>query len=137
MDGIDGRDGDVDPGESEFDQRVREVREALAAMPAPAPASSRQVIIATRDDIKAKARTHGIEAVWKTYAALGHAVTLGTFRDYVYNGEKSRRAKGAEAETQRKRSARIRKATTAPFSLPDDATESTANGRPVRARPNV
>ena len=89
MDGIDGRDGDVDPGESEFDQRVREVREALAAMPAPAPASSRQVIIATRDDIKAKARTHGIEAVWKTYAARGDKAGHWSASDLLTRAEES------------------------------------------------
>lgn len=134
MTDLEGDEGRRD--ETDFDRRVREAREALDAMAAPAPASSRQVIVATRDEIRRKAKTHGIEAVWKAYVALGHAVTLGTFRDYVYNGRVSREARGAEAETQRKRSARARK-TPSDFALADDATESTAGGRPVRARPNV
>ena len=126
--------------ETSYERQVREAKAALDAMPDPDPASSRQVIIALKQEIREKKRGRGLEAVWKAFVALGHDITFGTFRDYIYSGKRSRAAhvaSEAERDKRRKRSRRSGEPTPAPAEIvvPLDATESTASGKPVRARP--
>ena len=122
---------------SDFERRVAEARAALEAMPEPAPTTSRQVIITTREDIKRKAAEHGhggLEKVWQVYVSIGHNLKLSTFRDYVYNGETSREAKGAEAARKTRRSRKVTVVTEEAIADTAIVTESTAGGGPVRAR---
>lgn len=124
----------MDEVPSTFEERLREAEAALDGLPVPDPPSSRQVIIACRRKILERVKTHGWRTVHASFVAIGHKVTLETFKDYVYKGAVSKPARTADRERTRRKAQKATPTFDKPaVVLAPEATQATAGGRAVVA----
>lgn len=123
---------------TEMERWLNVIDAALEDMAPPEPPSRRQLIIARQAKIRRMiGQGHRLPAIRDRLAKAGLDIPIGTLRDYVYNGEPSMAGRAAKVARERKKSGTKRIADAEQgeaFFLPDNATEATAGGAPVRAR---
>ena len=81
-----------------------------------------------------RVKSHGWKTVHDGFVALGHQVTLESFKDYVYKGDLSKPGRTAERERTRRKAQRVDQAAgQSAVVLAPQATQATAGGKAVVA----
>lgn len=81
-----------------------------------------------------RVKSHGWKTVHEGFVALGHQVTLESFKDYVYKGELSKPARTAERERTKRKAQKVDQTSGQPaVVLAPEATQATAGGKAVVA----